>query len=85
MSNLIFKNYLINCFNIFITLVGFLYFKITKKTPNFFYQSYIRSYCFTNSRIKNLLTSLCKRKKLQDIKMPESIILGNTINYKKIL
>ena len=84
MSNLIFKNYLINCFNIFITLVGFLYFKITKNS-NFFYQSYIRSYCFTNSRIKNLLTSLCKRKKLQDIKMPESIILGNTINYKKIL
>ena len=35
MSNLLLKNYLINCFNIFITLVGFLYFKITKKS-NFF-------------------------------------------------
>ncbi len=85
MSSLILKNYFINCINIIITLIGFLFFKITKKTPNFFYQSYVRSYCFTNSRTKNLLTKFCQRKNFQEIEMPKSKILDKSVNYSKVL
>ena len=49
-----------NISSIFLTVAGYIYFLITKKTPNIVYQSYVRSYCYTNGKISKFLNSINK-------------------------
>ena len=49
-----------NILSIFLTVAGYIYFLISKKTPNLIYQSYVRSYCYTNGRISKFLNFINK-------------------------
>ena len=55
MKSFFFSNKLLNYLNILLTVFGYFYYKIFKYTPSIFYQSFVRSYCFTNGKIINLL------------------------------
>lgn len=58
MKILILSSKLFNYFNILMTVIGYFYFKLLGKTPSIFYQSYIRSYCFTNAKIRDFLSKI---------------------------
>lgn len=45
-------------FSVFITFFGGIYFFVFKKTPNIFFQSYVRAYCFTNGWISEFLSKI---------------------------
>jgi hypothetical protein len=49
-----------NLISIFVVSLGYFYYLIFKKTPNFVHQSLVRSYCFTNGLIIIFLNYLCK-------------------------
>ena len=67
-----------NLISIPLVAIGYIYFLLTKKTPNFIYQSLVRSYCFTNGKIIIFLNFFIhivdfflysnKKKKYQDKK-----------------
>ena len=44
--------------SIIFTIIGFIYYSLFKKTPSFFFQSYVRSYCFTNGLISEILSKI---------------------------
>lgn len=74
-----------NLASIFLTFVGYVYFLIFKKTPNIFYQSYVRSYCFTNGLIRDVLcffVILANHEK-NDFKKEKSNILQD-IDFKLV-
>lgn len=73
-------------FSIILSLIGFIYFLFFKKTPNIFYQSYVRAYCFTNGSICLFFSKIIS---LIDVKKkPNNLIKSdyflNSLNYKKI-
>ena len=72
-----------NILSIFLTVTGYIYFLITKKTPNLIYQSYVRSYCYTNGRISKFLNFIKKYFIFENyfIKKKE---IKSKYNFKKI-
>ena len=70
-----------NLLSIILTIIGFLYFLISKKTPNIFYQSYVRAYCFTNGYISFVLSkliSLIEKKKSETKKISKIFTLDKS-------
>ncbi len=47
-----------NILSIPITILGYLFFLIFNFTPNIIYQSYVRSYCYTNGKIINIFNKI---------------------------
>ena len=75
-----------NIFSIFLTVVGFIFFSLTKRTPNIFYQSYVRAYCYTNGKISEILSKIIsltfnKQNKIQNTKIES---LNEDLNFNKI-
>lgn len=84
MLNKLKKNFFSTYINILLTFIGFFIFKIIKKTPNFFYQAYVKSYCLTNAKIKKSLTKLCS-KNVKINNLNESNILSKNLDYTKVI
>lgn len=49
-----------NIFFLFSTLFGLIFYYIFRKTPSFFYQSYVRAYCFTRGMSQKFIFDLFK-------------------------
>jgi hypothetical protein len=78
----VFKNIL----SIFLTFKGFIYYCFIRRTPNIFYQSYVRAYCFTNGWISKILSkiiSLKIKKKIKNIDTT-SEYFKESLDYSKI-
>ena len=63
-----------NVISLLLTIACYTYFFIFKRTPKLVYQSYVKSYCFTNGRISNFLNFFNKY-----------FIADNFSNNKKII
>ncbi len=84
MLNKVKKNIFSTYVNILFTYIGFFIFKFIKKTPNFFYQAYVKSYCLTNAKIKGSLTKLCSKNfKINNIN--QSKFLSKNLDYSKVM
>ena len=76
-----------NLSSVFLTFIGFIFYFFTKRTPNIFYQSYVRSYCFTNGLISEILSKIISlkinkdKKKIQDT---SSEYFTESLDYNKI-
>jgi hypothetical protein len=81
MKQIIFSSSIFNYLNVLITVFGYFYFKIFKYTPALFYQSYVRSYSFTNAKIRDFLCKfekeLGKNNRVKNSKHFEKIIKKN--------
>jgi hypothetical protein len=53
-----------NAISIPLVILGYIYYLFRKKTPNFIYQSLVKSYCFTNGFIIIFLNFLTKFEKI---------------------
>ena len=84
MLNMVKKNFFSIYTNVLLTFVGYFIFKFTNKTPNFFYQAYVKSYCLTNAKIKDRLAKLCS-KKIKILNFRESKLLNKNLNYDKVI
>ena len=78
------KNFIKNFFSFPILVLGFLYFIIKSKTPAFIYQSYVRSYCVSNGRIRGFLSFFLKKKIIKKFSINSSKIFNNNVNFSKI-
>jgi hypothetical protein len=77
-----------NLISIPLVTIGYIYFILTKKTPNFIYQSLVRSYCFTNGKIIiflnffiHILDFFLYSNKKKNIKIKS---IFSNINYQEI-
>ena len=84
MLNKVKKNFFSTYVNILFTYIGFFIFKFIKKTPNFFYQAYVKSYCLTNAKIKESLTKLCS-KNFKINNLNQSKFLSKKLDYSKVI
>jgi len=75
-----------NILCLFVTLLGLIFYYIFRKTPNFFYQSYIKAYCFTRGLSQKIIFDLFKiftcRKKINESDF--KTIFNQEYNFNKI-
>jgi hypothetical protein len=75
-----------NIFSLFLTALGLIFFYFFRKTPDIFYQSYVKSYCFTRGASQKFIFSICKIFSL-DKKIKESdfkTFFSKEYNFNKI-
>ena len=82
----------------FFFLLGYLFFVLSKKNPNFIHQSYVKSYCLTSGIVSELITTLIKIRnkfnfwkntnvnslELNKLKKGGYVVLKNYIEDQKI-
>jgi len=75
-----------NILSLPLTIVGLIFFYFFRKTPNLFYKSYVKSYCFTRGLSQQLIFNLLKTFSL-DKRINENdftTILSEQFNFNKI-
>ena len=75
-----------NILCLFLTLSGLIFYYIFRKTPNFFYQSYIKAYCFTRGLSQKIIFDFFKiftyRKRINENDF--ITIFNQEYNFNKI-
>ena len=75
-----------NILCLFLTLSGLIFYYIFRKTPNFFYQSYIKAYCFTRGLSQKIIFDFFKiftyRKRINENEF--ITIFNQEYNFNKI-
>jgi hypothetical protein len=75
-----------NILSLFLTFYGLIFYYIFRKTPNFFYQSYIKAYCFTRGLSQKIIFDFFKiftyRKKIDENDF--KTIFNQEYNFNKI-
>ena len=72
-----------NLISLFLTLAGYVYFLFFKRTPQLIYQSYVKSYCFTNGRISHFLNFFNKYFITDNFSYNKNIIFKD-LNFDEI-